>query len=311
MSSDILRIKKKKEKKLRRDASLLISSPLALGLKYLTTESAARAASYESAILLRAIKPNTTTLPMVLKNDKLLKWDAVLVLNSVKKMFSHQTKHFKHHNMKNKASSLKSMSSNIKDMMIEDLMLMSPLAMYAVMTAFWTQDPTGLKIQKHYVAQRPSFTTDPNNRIRNLANLSGLCIGYNFKLEGCNITDCPYGHYCAFHPTEQLQHPSMRCTQNHNLWKKRNYNNNNRRGRGRGRNNYNHRNNQYHNNRYNQYQNNYHYPAYSQQPPYPQYPPPQQYPPCDPNQCPPNQFPPAPPNNNPRGNKDRFFKGPK
>ena len=307
-STDIVRIKKKKEKKLRRDANLSITSPLALGLKYLTTESAARAASYEQAILLRAIRPNNTTLPQILKNDKLIKWDDMLVLNAVKKLFSHQVKHLRYHKLKDKASKLYSMGRDVNIMMMEDLLLITATAMYAVMTALWTQDPSGMKICERSQVQSPAFTTDPNNRVRNLADLSGLCIGFNFKFDGCSNPDCPYLHICAFHPTEQLQHPSMRCTKNPNRWKSKksnnnnNYNNNSRRGRGR---HHQHHHNNHNHNNHNNYNN---WP--NQYPPY--YP--QQFTPFVHNQfpqLPPNQYPPIPPNdNNPRSNKDRFF-GPK
>ena len=290
----------------------MISSPLALGLKYLTTESAARAATYEQAILLRAIRPNSTTLPQVLKNDKLLNWDPLLVLNAVKRMFQHQQKHYQHHDSNSKADKLASMANEIKDMMIEDLLIITPSAMYAVMTAFWTQDPSGMKILQSYTDQRAIFTTDPNNRVRNIASLSGLCIGYNFKFEGCNIQDCPYGHYCAFHPTERIQHPSMRCSNNPNRWKakKPNYGNqygNGRRGKGRFNKHYNNHNNH---NWPRPYPFAPQYPAMHQNPNYPQYP---QYHQYHPNNGVPMPFHPYPPNNNPadRGNKDRFFKPPK
>ena len=151
----------------------------------------------------------------------------MLVLNAVKKLFSHQVKHLRHHKMKEKASKLHSMGRDVNDMMVEDLLMITATAMYAVMTALWTQDPSGLKIRDRYKAQRPAFTTDPNNRMRNLADLSGLCIGFNFKFDGCNNPDCPYLHICAFHPTEQLQHPSMRCNKNPNRWKNKRNNNNN------------------------------------------------------------------------------------
>ena len=308
--TDIVRIKKKKEKKLRRDASLMISSPLALGLKYLTTESAARAATYEQAILLRAIRPNSTTLPQILKNDKLLNWDPLLVLNAVKRMFQHQQKHYQHHDLRAKADKLAIMASQIKDMMIEDLLIITASAMYAVMTAFWTQDPSGMLILNNYIEQRAIFTTDPNNRVRNLASLSGLCIGYNFKFEGCNVQDCPYGHYCAFHTTERLQHPSMRCSSNPNRWKAKRPNYGNQHGNGRwGKG----RHNKHHHGHGHYGRNNWPHPypfapQYNPNQNYPQFPP--NYPQFHPNLGPQNPY---PINNNPndRGNKDRFFRPPK
>ena len=234
----------------------------------------------------------------------------MLVLNAVKKLFSHQVKHLRHHKMKEKASKLHSMGRDVNDMMVEDLLMITATAMYAVMTALWTQDPSGMKIRDRYKAQRPAFTTDPNNRMRNLADLSGLCIGFNFKFDGCNNPDCPYLHICAFHPTEQLQHPSMRCNKNPNRWKNKrnnnnNYNNSRKRG-GRG-NQYNHNNHNNHNH-HNQHNNHNHgYPPFN--PYFPQQMPP--YPPYQFAQPPPNQYPPNPPNNPHASNKDRFFNGPK
>ena len=87
------RLNNKIEKKLRKDATLSVNSPMALALKYLTAESAARAASNEQAILQRAVKPNNPTLSKILKNDKLICWDATLLIAASQHLFNHQIKY--------------------------------------------------------------------------------------------------------------------------------------------------------------------------------------------------------------------------
>ena len=60
-SFDILCVKKKKQKKVRRDASSLTSTLLTLCLKSLTTKSAARAASYGRVISFLTTKKKIAT----------------------------------------------------------------------------------------------------------------------------------------------------------------------------------------------------------------------------------------------------------
>lgn len=296
-AGDLYRIKKKKDKKLRRDANLTISSPMALGLRWLINDDPTTAASIEKAVLLRAIKPNSTTIEMVYKNINLLSWDHPLIVATNYRMFAHQVQHFIERRKRDKAARLSSSGQQVITMMIIDALKMTPDSLLKVMNAFWNKDPSGLSICDGYILQRPVFTTDPANTSRSLVRLDGLCIGYNFHGAGCNNNDCPYGHYCAFHKESQQQHGSMRCQLNPNKWKSNNRNNNNRRGGGnyRGRNksprNHNNRYQQHHHNQYNQWQG----PPDHQQQYYQNQ---QQFQ---------QQFQQIPPQN--QGNKDRFFGG--
>ena len=58
------------------------------------TESATRAARKEQVILQRETRPNATTLPKILKNDKLFKWDGPLLIAASQILFQHQISHF-------------------------------------------------------------------------------------------------------------------------------------------------------------------------------------------------------------------------
>ena len=298
--SGLYRLKKKREKKLRRDATLAITSPMALGLKYLINEDSSRASAMERAVLLRAIKPGSTTIEQVYKNPALLRWDHPLILATTTRMFSHEIEYAVQRGKQMRAQQLAASGQELVMLLITDQLRVTPDALLASMNALWNRDPSGLSICDTYKADRAAFTTDPSNRSVNIARLDGLCIGYNFHYEGCNNSDCQYGHYCAFHPASKVQHPTMRCNDNPNRWKSKsnkkpnnnNYNNRNNRGRGRG----------YHNRQYNNNQwNNANAPwGYNNPGPWmrPQF----QSNPVQPQQYP-NQYPP----NMPPGNKDRFF----
>ena len=289
------RLNNKIEKKLRRDVTLSVNSPLGLALKYLATESAARAASNSQAILQRAIRPNVTTLPKILKNDKLIKWDGPLLLAASQILFEHQIAHLKKLRKHDKVQQLTQVFHTVNKLLIEDVLRVGPQAMYAILSALRTNDPSGLNIQTTYLQQRPEFTSDANNRIRSIANITGICMAYNFKPDGCDTANCPYHHHCIYHQTAQCQHPARRCSHNPTKWTSKKSNNNNsnnsyRRGRGRGR------------GRYNRY---YQPPSWGYHPNSGYYPPPN-YPPY-----PPNQGPPGYPGKDPlRNNSDHYFKKP-
>lgn len=300
--SGLHRMKRKKEKKARRDSALSISNPMALGLKYLINEDASKAASVEKAVLLRAIKPGSITIEQVFKNPGLLRWDHPLILATTRRMFAHEIQYLMHRGKQNKAQQLSTIAAQLLFMMVDDTIHVSPDAALAAMNAFWDKDPSGFSILDRYQSQRDSYTNNPANRSLNIARLDGLCIGYNFHYEGCNNSDCQYGHYCAFHQSEKVQHPTMRCNDNPNKWKPKpnrsnNNNYNNRKGgRGKPR-----RNNNHYNNNRGWNNNNY----YQQQQQYP----PNQYPHQFQAQQPPYPYPffPQFAANNPQGNKDRFF----
>lgn len=237
--SSLFDIKKKKDKKARRDTTLAITSPMALGLKWLVNDNPTTSALVEQAVLLRAIKPNTTTIEMVYKNPNLLDWDHPLIISVNKKMFEKQSRHYHQRRKFNKSARIAQGGMAVIGMLMDDQLLVTPKALYTVMNAYWTKFPSSARIYDGYHHNRTSFTTNPANRSRNIARIQGLCIGYNFHWDGCQNTDCPYAHNCAFHQNEQLQHCSMRCTDNPNKWKpRRQKNNKGGKGRGRGNRNY-------------------------------------------------------------------------
>ena len=290
--SGLMRIKRKKDKKLRRDSALAITSPMALGLKWLITDDPSRSSIMETAVLLRAIKPNSTTIEMVYKNPSLLDWDHPLIIATNMKMFQKQSLHYYHSQKYEKSSRIQQGGNAVIGMMLTDQLAVSPKSMFTVMNSWWSKYPSGAKIYDGYLANRDSSTTNPANRSRNLTRLSGLCIGFNFHWDGCTNNDCPYAHHCAFHTTDQLQHCTMRCTDNPNKWKPRRGRNNYKGGRGRGKGNksHNHYHNQYQGGGHNQWQQP---PNYNNQQFHPQNPP--QF----------WGFPPHP--NQQGGNKNRFF----
>ena len=274
---------------------------MGLGLKYVAMECAARSASNQQAILMRALKPNSVSISQILKNEKLVQWDDMLVLSVTKKLFNRQINYYISRHKRDKARALTKVKNSVLEFLIEDSLLVSAPCMCAVMSSFWTQDPSGLTIKDNYSEQRSEFTSDPVNRVRHIATLCGLCVAFNFKKEGCNDTNCPYKHICVYHPTQEIQHPTMDCASNPSKWKNKqsnNFNNNNRynnrRGRGRGRG-YNYR--RYNNNN-NQYNPQWGYPPRGYQ-----------YPPYQFQQYPPNQGPPGYPGQDPRpkNNIDRYF----
>lgn len=298
--SGLRKMKKKREKKLRRDASLAITSPMALGLKYLVNEDASRASAMERAVLLRAIKPGSITIDQVYKNPGLLRWDHPLILATTARLFSHEIQHAIQRGKRARAQQLSGVGQELMMLLITDQLRVNPDALLKSMNALWERDPSGLSICDAYKADRAAFTTDPSNRSDNIARLDGLCIGYNFHYEGCNNSDCQYGHYCAFHQSSKQQHSSMRCNDNPNKWKKSKkpsnpHYNRNKGGRGRGYNNRRYNNNWgnnapwgYHHNNMNTWM---HHPQY----------------PYHPNQMNPSQFQGHPAPNTAPGNKDRFF----
>ena len=155
LQSDLYRIHLKKENKLRKDITIAVNSPLALGLKYLSTDNIARASSNESAILLRAIKPNSTTLNMVLKNDKLLEWDHPLILVSVKAVLIHQINLLKTKRKNKLADKILSDGKNLMWELIDDQILLTPKSVYAVFNALFTKDTHYTSIFDNYMQERP------------------------------------------------------------------------------------------------------------------------------------------------------------
>ena len=219
LQSDLHRIHIKKEKKLRKDITIAINSPLALGLKYLTTDNIARASSNESAILLRTIKPVSATLNTVLKNDKLLEWDHPLLSASVKAVLVHQINLLK---TKRKNKLADKLLSDAKDLMWElndDQLLLTPKSVYAIFNALFTKDPHYTSVLDNYIQERPQFMAEVQNRQSSIARVTGYCLGYNFHGTDCDNQSCKLWHHCLLH-NHRMQHKTMNCNDNPNKWKK-------------------------------------------------------------------------------------------
>ena len=233
------RINKKKDKKLNKDITIAVSTPLTLGIKYLITDNIARAGPNETAILLRAIKPVTATVTAVLKNEKLLDWDHPLLLAAIKAVSDHQIDSLKSRKKYKLSKKLEDDKKSLIDLLIEDQLLLTPKTVHATFNALFTKDPHYTNILDLYKQQRSHILSEPQNRQKSLARITGYCIGYNFKSD-CDNQSCAYSHHCLLH-NEPQQHKTMNCANNPNKWKRspqKQYDssrNNRRRGRGRGR----------------------------------------------------------------------------
>ena len=212
------RINRRKERKLKKEITVAVTTPLALGLKYLITENAARSRSYEKAILLRAIKPRTTNIQQILKNDKLIRWDHPLLNAVIKIMYRHQISTLKDRNKTSVANKLEQDLEDLLKLLAEDELLLTPESVYSIFNSLFTRNPEYVQVLKMYTTQRPQFLAEQQNRSSSIARVTGYCIGYNFKMDGCANTNCPFYHRCIFH-NEIQQHQSMQCSDNPNRWK--------------------------------------------------------------------------------------------
>ena len=70
-----------KDEKLNKDITVAVTAPLSLGLKHLITDGITRGPANKTAILLRAVKQVTATMTAALKNDRMVDWDHILVIN--------------------------------------------------------------------------------------------------------------------------------------------------------------------------------------------------------------------------------------
>ena len=161
LRSDMHRINRKREKKLLKDITVAVSTPLALGLKYLLTERTARSQSYEAAILLRAIKPVTTDIQQILKNDKLIEWDHPLLTAVIRALYHHHIDVLESRGKTAIASKLKTDLVNLLDLLAEDQLLLTPAAVYSVFIHYsWGSIFEGI----HLLLWCRSSVTEPENR---------------------------------------------------------------------------------------------------------------------------------------------------
>ena len=72
LTSALHRINQKKEKKLNKDGNIVVSSPLTLGLKCLTTDDLAGAGTCETSVSLRAAKSMVARITTIGKSEKSL-----------------------------------------------------------------------------------------------------------------------------------------------------------------------------------------------------------------------------------------------
>ena len=203
---------------MNKDISISINNPLTLGLKYLLTDDVSRASANETAILLRAKKPATATIPAILKNDKLLDWDHILILASIKKMLQHQVDALKARKKDKLAQKLDNDKKDLMCLLIDDTLLSTPKSIHATFNALFTKDHHFTRILDVYSSRRGEIIAQPENRQRSIARMTGYCIGYNFKSE-CDNNPCAYLHNCLLH-NEPQQHKTMLCTDNISRWRK-------------------------------------------------------------------------------------------
>ena len=224
LQSDLHRINKKKEKKLQKELTLAVNGPFPLGLKHLTTDDIMRARVNENMILLRAIKQNTT-LQQILKNDKLISWDHPLLLAAIKALYKHQIKILSNKGKHNLAARLSQDMKDLLAVLTEDILCLTPEAVYATFTALFTGDTYYTDIYESYMAQRSGTLQEIANRSSALPWNFKYCIGYNFKIGGCERSSCNYLHKCPFHSQPVPKHKAMECDDNPNKWKESDYKN--------------------------------------------------------------------------------------
>ena len=235
LASDLKRINDEKDKKLNKDITIAVNTPLSLGLKYLITDDIARAPANETAILLRAIKPVTATMTAVLKNDRLLEWDHILALNAIQAILEHQIDALRTRKKIKLANKLDEDRKNLMCTLIKDQLLTTPKTIHATFNALFTKDHHFTNIFNLYTQQRDHITGQPENRQKSISRITGHCIGYNFKSE-CENNACGYLHHCLLH-NEPQQHKTMLCNDNPNKWKKfpnKSWDNRRKKPRGRG-----------------------------------------------------------------------------
>ena len=102
---------------------------------------------------------------------------------------------------------------------LEDELLSNPPAVYAIFNSLFTEHTEYVYILSVHSAQRTQFLAEQQNRSKSMTQNTGVCIGNNFKMGGCDDSTCPYSNHCIFH-NDAIQHPSMQCSENPNRWKK-------------------------------------------------------------------------------------------
>ena len=216
-NEEIDRIKRIKEKKLRKDSSLMVNSPLALALKNAIHRDPARSRAVESAIIARAKRPNTTTINMILKDEARLAWDHELLdLASSAQVYT-QSLIFKQSD-RNKEKSLHKQYYELKQLLDQDKILVNPQALHTILSSLITRHSNLLGILKAYKDMRPTLLQSPQNLQATSGKLAGLCYAYHFKIGGCRNPNCPYYHFCPLHPAERITHPMMGCAMNSARW---------------------------------------------------------------------------------------------
>ena len=153
-----------------------------------------------------------------LKNDRLLDWDHILVINSMQSILEHQIDALR---TRKKIKLANKLDENRKDLtcaLVKDQLLTTPKTIHATFNALFTKDHHFTNIFNLHGQQRGHITGQPQNRQKSISRMTGHCSGYNFKSE-CENTSCGYLHHCSLH-NKQQQHKTMLCNDNPNKWKK-------------------------------------------------------------------------------------------
>ena len=234
----------RQHKKNNKALASAITCPMSAALHALTSSDPADALAMEKAIVLRAKKPQSTTLEQIYRNPALLKWDHGLVLACVQAQFDLEIARLKTKQTPietTMATSLEHSLDKLSGRLIRDQLKISAPAMATSLSSMFTADPSMLTIHSQYERSRLIMMNDPENRVDSIARIDGICIRFNIKND-CFSDNCGYEHRCII--CGDASHGAWKCVKNPHRWdpsklRKRNNNNNNsynrNRGRGRGR----------------------------------------------------------------------------
>ena len=200
-------MKKKKEKKLRKDLLTAVSTPLALGLKLIITRNAPMAAIYKEAIMLRAKAPNKATFNSILKDEDALNWDWPMVMSAVLALYETEIINAQKSGKADKAIKLDGDCYNVLKSLVKDSLPIKPNASRGKWESVLQEHPKLSTAQKVFEAQRQSSLHVADNMNKCINYQMGICHDYYFAK--CDKANCPKLHACLM-PHDTLQYHKAR-----------------------------------------------------------------------------------------------------
>lgn len=220
-STEFDRIKRRKEKKRKKESNLLVNSPIALGWKNAIQKEPAKSAALTNAVIRRTKRPKSTTINSVYKDDSIVVPDHPIINLGLSGNFSVELqRHWDKNTEKGDKLyyKLKGEYEELKDLLMMDQPLVNPKALYATLTSLINTNTNLFGVVKGYKDQRDSLLMMSENQWTNIGRIDGFCFGYNFKMGGCKLTNCSYDHSCLLHDVPVKPHPTMKCEDNSQRW---------------------------------------------------------------------------------------------